>query len=34
MDKWLKTYFERLPKARIISFEEVKEHLMGGEENR
>lgn len=32
-DKWLNTYFERLPRAKIISFEEVKEHLDRDEEN-
>jgi len=31
--KWLKTYFERLPNVRIISFKEVREHLDIGEEN-
>jgi hypothetical protein len=32
-NKWLETYFKRLPKAKITSFEEVKEHLDRGEDN-
>ena len=32
-NKWLDAYFKKLPMARIISFEEIKEHLEAGEEN-
>jgi hypothetical protein len=32
-DKWLNFYFNKLPKARIISFEEVENHLNLKEED-